>query len=169
MKVTIFRPLSIIALLITFASCSSESSDESSQSSASTNYTINNNYTYSQIELDVANLVNQYRVSKGLNPLERINHISNVSEGHDEYMISINTLTHALFAQREENLKSTLGAIVVGENLAYNYSTAQSVVTAWINSPAHKANMEGNYTHFGIAVKTNSEGKMYFTNMFIRK
>jgi len=169
MKVTIFRPLSIIALLITFASCSSESTDESSQGNASSNYTINNNYTYSQIESDVADLVNEYRVSKGLNPLERINHISNVSEGHDEYMISINTLTHALFAQREENLKSTLGAVTVGENLAYNYSTAQSVVTAWINSPAHKANMEGNYTHFGIAVKTNSEGKMYFTNMFIRK
>jgi len=169
MKVTIFRPLSIIALLIAFASCSSESTDESSQGNTSSNYTINNNYTYSQIESDVADLVNEYRVSKGLNPLERINHISNVSEGHDEYMISINTLTHALFAQREENLKSTLGAVTVGENLAYNYSTAQSVVTAWINSPAHKANMEGNYTHFGIAVKTNSEGKMYFTNMFIRK
>ncbi|WP_277874299.1 CAP domain-containing protein [Flavobacterium cauense] len=43
------------------------------------------------------------------------------------------------------------------------------MVTAWINSPAHKANMEGDYTHFGIAVKTNPEGKLYFTNMFIRK
>jgi len=104
-----------------------------------------------------------------LNPLEKINHISNVSEGHDDYMISINTLTHALFAQREENLRTTLGAVAVGENIACNFSTAQSVVTAWINSPAHKANMEGNYTHFGIAVKTNTEGKMYFTNMFVRK
>jgi len=169
MRVTIFRPLSIIALLITFASCSTESADETPQVETSSNYTINNNYTYSQIENDVTDLVNQYRISKGLNPLEKINHISNVSEGHDEYMISINTLTHALFAQREENLRTTLGAVAVGENIAYNYSTAQSVVTAWINSPAHKANMEGNYTHFGIAVKTNPEGKMYFTNMFIRK
>lgn len=168
MKVTIFRPLSIIALLITFASCSTESADETSTPSAA-NYTVDNNYTYSSIELDVANIVNQYRISKGLNPLEKINHISNVSEDHDEYMISINTLTHALFAQREENLKATLGAVAVGENIAYNYSTAQSVVDAWINSPAHKANMEGNYTHFGISVRTNAEGKKYFTNMFIRK
>ena len=168
MKVTIFRPLSIIALLISFASCSPDSTD-GSQGSSSSNYTVNNNYTYSQIELDIADLVNQHRVSKGLNPLEKINHISNVSESHDEYMISINTLTHALFAQREENLKNTLGAVTVGENLAYNFSSAQSVVTAWINSQSHKENMEGNYTHFGIAVKTNSDGKMYFTNMFIRK
>ena len=169
MRVTIFRPLSIIALLITFASCSSESTDETPQVETSSNYTVNNNYTYSPIETEIANLVNQYRISKGLNPLEKINHISNVSEGHDDYMISINTLTHALFAQREENLRTTLGAIAVGENIACNFSTAQSVVTAWVNSPAHKANMEGNYTHFGIAVKTNAEGKMYFTNMFIRK
>jgi uncharacterized protein YkwD len=169
MKVTIFRPLSIIALLITFASCSTESTEDTPQETSSTNYAVDNNYTYSQIELDVANLINEYRVSKGLNSLEKINHISNVSEDHDEYMISINTLTHALFAQREENLRTTLGAVAVGENIAYNYSTAQSVVNAWINSPAHKANMEGNYTHFGIAVRTTSEGKMYFTNMFIRK
>jgi len=169
MRVTIFRPLSIIALLITLASCSTESADETPQVETSSNYTINNNYTYSPIETEIANLINQHRVSKGLNPLEKINHISNVSEGHDDYMISINTLTHALFAQREENLRTTLGAVAVGENIACNFSTAQSVVTAWIESPAHKANMEGNYTHFGIAVKTNAEGKMYFTNMFIRK
>ena len=169
MKVTIYRPISIIVLLITLASCSAESADETTQDNASANYTVNNNYTYSQIEMDIADLVNQHRVSKGLNPLEKINHISNVSEGHDDYMISINTLTHALFAQREENLRTTLGAVAVGENIACNFSTAQSVVTAWINSPAHKANMEGNYTHFGIAVKTNTEGKMYFTNMFVRK
>ena len=169
MRVTIFRPLSIIALLITLASCSTESADETPQVETSSNYTINNNYTYSPIETKIANLINQHRVSKGLNPLEKINHISNVSEGHDDYMISINTLTHALFAQREENLRTTLGAVAVGENIACNFSTAQSVVTAWIESPAHKANMEGNYTHFGIAVKTNAEGKMYFTNMFIRK
>lgn len=169
MRVTFFRPISIIALLITVVACSSDSTEEIPQDNASSNFTVNNNYNYSQIELDVAELINQYRVSKGLNSLEKINHISNVSEGHDNYMISINTLTHALFAQREENLRTTLGAIAVGENIAYNYSTAQSVVTAWINSPAHKANMEGNYTHFGIAIKTNKDGKKYFTNMFIRK
>lgn len=168
MKVRFFRPLSIILLLVTFASCSKESVDQTTPT-PSTNYVVNNNYTYSEIELQVADLINQYRVSKGLSPLEKINHISNVSEGHDEYMISINTLTHALFAQREENLRATLGAVAVGENIAYNYSTAQSVVAAWINSPAHKANMEGNYTHFGISVRTTPEGKMYFTNMFIRK
>ncbi|KGO87200.1 CAP domain-containing protein [Flavobacterium suncheonense] len=168
MKVTIFRPLSIIALLITFASCSTDSTDETAPAE-SANYVVNNNYAYSPIELEIAELINQYRESKGLNSLEKINHISNVAEDHDEYMISVNTLTHALFAQREDNLKETLGAVSVGENIAYNYSTAQSVVDAWLASPSHKANIEGNYTHCGISVRENAEGKKYFTNLFIRK
>ena len=168
MKVTIFRPLSIIALFITFASCSTESSDETTPVEAS-NYVVDNNYAYSPIELEVAERINQYRASKGLNPLEKINHISNVAEDHDAYMISVNTLTHALFAQREDNLKATLGAVSVGENIAYNYSTAQSVVDAWLASPSHKANIEGNYTHYGISVRENEAGKKYFTNLFIRK
>ncbi|ESU21236.1 hypothetical protein FEDK69T_26030 [Flavobacterium enshiense DK69] len=169
MKLSFFRSLSIVTLLLVFASCSTESTEESIQNTSSTEYAVNDKYAYSQIELEVANLINQYRISKDLKSLEKINHISNVSEEHDEYMISINTLTHALFAQREENLKVTLGAVAVGENLAYNYSTAKSVVDAWINSPAHKANMEGNYTHFGISVRENAEGKRYFTTIFIRK
>ncbi len=168
MIVTIFRPLSIIALLITFASCSTESTDEPTPA-ASADYVVDNNYDYSAIELQVAELINQYRTSKGLKSLEKINHISNVAEDHDDYMISVNTLTHALFAQREENLKATLGAVSVGENIAYNYSTAQSVVDAWLASPSHKANIEGNYTHCGISVRENAEGKKYFTNLFIRK
>ena len=130
---------------------------------------MDNNYDYSAIELQVAESINQYRTSKGLKSLEKINHISNVAEDHDDYMISVNTLTHALFAQREENLKATLGAVSVGENIAYNYSTAQSVVDAWLASPSHKANIEGNYTHCGISVRENAEGKKYFTNLFIRK
>ncbi|ESU25283.1 allergen V5/Tpx-1 family protein [Flavobacterium limnosediminis JC2902] len=169
MKMSFFRPLSFMALLFVLTSCSTDSEEGTSQNSASANYIVDNEYNYSQIELDVANLINQHRLSKGLNPLEKINHISNVSESHDEYMISINTLTHALFAQREENLRTALGAVAVGENIAYNYSTAQSVVDAWINSPAHKANMEGNYTHFGISVRIDNDGKKYFTNLFIRK
>jgi uncharacterized protein YkwD len=39
----------------------------------------------------------------------------------------------------------------VSENLAYNYATAQEALTAWLNSPAHKVTIEGDFTHFGIA------------------
>lgn len=41
-----------------------------------------------------------------------------------------------------------------GENLAYGFSTASSVITGWMNSPEHRANLLGTSYHdvgFGIA------------------
>lgn len=39
-----------------------------------------------------------------------------------------------------------------GENLAVDFSDSQDVVTAWMNSPSHRANIEnGNFTEIGIA------------------
>ncbi len=40
-----------------------------------------------------------------------------------------------------------------GENLAMNFSEAEEAMTAWMNSPTHKANiLNGNYDEIGIAV-----------------
>lgn len=39
-----------------------------------------------------------------------------------------------------------------GENLAVNFTDSQAVVTAWMNSPEHRANiLNSNYTQIGIA------------------
>jgi uncharacterized protein YkwD len=56
-----------------------------------------------------------------------------------------------------------------GENIAAGYATAQSVFTAWQNSPGHNANMLGaNYTAMGISrVYTGgSPYGWYWTNDF---
>jgi hypothetical protein len=52
------------------------------------------NYTYSANELETMKLINDYRVSFGLNALEKINHISFKSEEHDDYMIANNVVNH---------------------------------------------------------------------------
>ncbi len=46
----------------------------------------------------------------------------------------------------------------VGENLALgDFSTNQGIVTAWLNSPGHRANMlNDNYTEIGIAIAKRS-------------
>jgi uncharacterized protein YkwD len=45
-------------------------------------------------------------------------------------------------------------------------------LNAWLASPSHKANIEGDHTHFGIAIKENpANGRKYYTNIlpkFIR-
>ncbi|MDL2341988.1 MAG: CAP domain-containing protein [Patescibacteria group bacterium] len=47
-----------------------------------------------------------------------------------------------------------------GENLAYGYSTLSEVITGWMNSPEHRANMLGNYVDvgFGFYTATNYQG-----------
>ena len=146
-------------------SCSSDSSEAPSSSTATMKVM---DYSYDSSELEAMNLINTYRVSEGLNELQQINHISYKSEEHDHYMIRNNVVNHNDFVARSENLISVLGAKRVGENIAYNYNTPQSVVKAWLNSPTHKENLEGDYTHFGISIRTNPDGKKYYTNIFVK-
>ena len=128
------------------------------------------NYDYSANETELARLINEYRASIGLNELEIINHISYKSEEHNEYMIANNVVDHAYFQDRSDNIIRVLGAVSVNENVAYNFSTPQSVLNAWLNSPSHKANIERNHTHFGISISENpANGKKYYTNIFIKK
>lgn len=159
--------ITLFALTIGLSSLTSCSSDSESVSNTS-NETVKS-YTHSNLELELLDEVNAYRVSIGLNPLEIIEHISYKSSEHNDYMLSTQSVTHEGFDQRKSNLQAVLGAYRVGENVAFAYSTAQATVTAWINSASHKANLEGDYTHFGASIKMDDQGRKYYTNMFIKK
>jgi uncharacterized protein YkwD len=165
MKAKMFRALLPIAIVFTMVSCSSDSSEGSAADKV-----IVTNYNYNESELKVITLINNYRQSIGLNALEVINHISYKSQEHNIYMIDNNVVNHDYFQQRADNLIRVLGAEKVAENIAYNYQTPESAMSAWLNSPDHKANIEGDYTHFGISVTVDeATGKKYYTNMFIKK
>jgi uncharacterized protein YkwD len=114
-------------------------------------------------------LINAYRVSIGLNSLTKNNFISLKAEEHNNYMIVTNTLSHDGFNVRSQDIVNTLGAVSVGENVADVYSTPQGVLNAWLNSPAHKKNIVGDFTHFGISIRENTvTGKKYYTNIFVK-
>ena len=164
MKTTLLRVLLLLTVICTMNSCSS---DESEVADVSAKKVVS--YSYNTIELQTMDLINKHRVSVGLNPLEKINHMSFKSEEHDNYMIANNVVNHNDFVARSENIINTLGAKTVSENIAYNYNTPQAVLNAWLASPSHKANIEGNHTHFGIAIKENpANGRKYYTNIFAR-
>ena len=152
--------------MITMNSCSSDSSENQTNPAAVKKVV---NYSYNSIELETMELINAHRVSIGLNRLEKINHMSYKSEEHDNYMIANNVVNHNDFLARSENIIKTLGAKSVSENIAYNYKTPEAVLTAWLASPSHKENIEGNFTHFGIAIKENpANGRKYYTNIFAK-
>ena len=165
MKAKMFRALLPLAIVFTMVSCSSDSSEGSS-----TDKKLVTTYNYNDSELKIITLVNNYRQSIGLNALEVINHISYKSQEHNIYMIDNKVVNHDYFQQRADNLVEVLGATRVAENIAYNYQTPESAMSAWLNSPDHKANIEGDFTHFGISITVDeATGKKYYTNIFIKK
>ncbi|HZT91280.1 MAG TPA: CAP domain-containing protein [Gaiellaceae bacterium] len=60
-----------------------------------------------------------------------------------------------------------IGSVGWGENIAYGYQTAQSVVTAWLNSPGHRANIENStYRATGVGAAAASNGLVYWAQDF---
>ncbi len=156
--------IALIASITT--SCSPDDAVVPAQEATSTSAV---NYTYSPAEVETMAIINKYRESVGLNSLQRINYASHKSEEHDNYMIANNVVNHDDFVARSENILKVLGANRVSENIAYNYESSQAAFDAWLNSPAHKSNIEGNFTHFGISIRVNPvNGRKYYTNIFVK-
>ncbi|MCZ8196835.1 MAG: CAP domain-containing protein [Flavobacterium sp.] len=166
MKTNLLTSLLILVCSFTTISCSNDSEDLVDDSNAQ----LVTDYTYSADETHLVDLINNYRVSHGKNALSIINHISYKSQEHNLYMIEKNVVNHDYFEERSNNIIQVLGAIKVGENLAYNFSKPETVLNAWLLSSGHKANLDGDYTHVGISITIDPvTGKKYYTNMFMKK
>lgn len=162
---TIIRPLLFFVAIITMNSCSSDSDTLEVETPSFKAI----NFNYSESEIETMNLINTYRVSIGLNALEKIGYISHMSEQHDYYMIANNVVNHNNFVSRSQDIIKTIGAKMVAENIAYNYQTPEAAVKAWLLSFGHKENIEGNFTHFGIAIRKDpATGRNYYTNIFVK-
>ena len=135
----------------------------------SKNLELSNNFTYSTMEIEIMDAVNDYRKSIGLTVLQKLDDITIEAVDHTKYMVDLNVVNHDHFNIRYQNLVQEIGASAVSENVGFGYRTAEAVVEAWINSEGHRVNIEGSYTHFGISVEQDQNGKNYFTNIFARR
>lgn len=85
--------------------------------------------SYTTMEYEILDLVNDYRISLGLSNLNTINLISEQSIEHTTYMINKGEANHDNFSSRHQVLTQIIAAKTVGENVAYGYRSAESVVT----------------------------------------
>jgi uncharacterized protein YkwD len=121
------------------------------------------------IEIEILELINTHRESIGLNRLDYLPLIKSVAHKHNIEMIGVNMLSHNGFVKRAEYLMYKTNGTKVAENLAYGYTNANSIVIAWLKSPNHRINIEGDFTYFDISVDQNKDGKNYTTNIFLKK
>ena len=165
MKLFFKLPLLALFTVLTFSSCSTDSIDDKADAMELSLFS----QEAKTIEVEILELINNHRLSLGLNPLAEMDVIKSVAYSHTDYMVYNNEVSHENFYKRSDYLKANAGATRVTENVAYGYSSAQSVVNAWLKSDAHRANIEGDFTNFDIAAEENSDGKWYYTNIFIKK
>lgn len=157
-------PLLVFALIVQI-SCSSE--DDGIYFEKASNET---KIEYSEMELEILDLVNEYRISIGLNALSPLNVVSSIAETHTNYMVTTGKVGHDNFPERQQKLVQIANAKTVGENVAYGYNSAHGVVNAWLNSEGHRAIIENaEYTNFGISTEKNIEGRNFFTQIFIKR
>ena len=57
-----------------------------------------------------------------------------------------------------------------GENIAMGQRTPSEVMTDWMNSSGHRANiLNSNFTELGVGIYKGANGTIYWTQMFIGK
>jgi uncharacterized protein YkwD len=116
------------------------------------------------VRVAVLCLVNHERAQNGERPLRSSARLEQAAEAHCAEMISGDYFAHVAPSGETpvDRIRAT-GYIpgppfgyVIGENLAwgtYGLATPQAIVTAWIASPGHLANiLEARYTETGVGV-----------------
>jgi len=156
----------LMALFVLFLSSCSTDNIEDRLENIDTEYVIPETKV---IEIEILELLNEYRLSEGLNSLNDLGVIKSQTYDHTDYMIQNNNISHDNFTSRRNFLTQNAGANRVSENVAYGYSSASSVVAAWINSNSHREAIVGDYTHFDISAEQDENGYWYFTNIFIKR
>lgn len=136
-----------------------DSSSNTTVSSSNLNY-----------EQKVVSLVNIERQKNGLSPLTLDSKISNVARTKSKDMASNNYFAHQspTYGSAGDMLKkSGINWSAWGENIASGQRTPEAVVTAWMNSEGHRANiLSSNFSKIGVGYATNSNGTPYWTQMF---
>ena len=89
--------------------------------------------------------MNAHRVSVGCAPLEWNDRVALVALGHSQDMVDRSFFSHQNPDGQSPFDRLTAAGIDysrAAENIAYGYPTGTAVLTAWLNSSGHKANIE---------------------------
>jgi uncharacterized protein YkwD len=126
--------------------------------------------TQSGYAAQVLALTNAQRATAGCKALSSNSKLTKAAQGHSVDMADNNYFDHnsqdgtSPFDRMKADGYNFQAA---AENIAMGQSTAAAVMTAWMNSAGHKANiLNCTYTDIGIGYAVNSSGTAYWTQDF---
>jgi uncharacterized protein YkwD len=122
------------------------------------------------MENSILYYVNLHRRAIGRLPLQMNGLESSVAAQHSRDMAAGRTpFGHKDLETRFNTISRQLKSIShIGENVAYGQMSAKEVVDAWLTSPGHRRNIEGDFTLTGIGLARDRQGSLYYTQIFTR-
>ncbi len=136
------------------------------------NNTNTSNTNLTSDELEVFNLINEQRTKNGLRPLKIDYEVQKVARIKAQDMVDNNYFSHnsPIYGSPFNMLNNfKVSYNTAGENIAGN-SNNSATVTAWMNSPGHKANiLNSSFNYTGIGVVNGSKYGKIYVQMFIGK
>jgi len=117
----------------------------------------------------ITELVNEHRAAAGLAPVK---YSAKISKAAQVRAVEIEkSFSHTrpdgryfstVFAEHGISYRYS------GENIAWGQKSPEEVVTAWMNSAGHRANiLNAKFTELGVGYRQNARGVNYFTQLFV--
>lgn len=111
-------------------------------------------------------LVNAHRVSVGCEPLEWDGRVAGVAEAHSRDMVARDYFSHTTpdgASPWDRLSRAGISYRLAAENIAWGYTSAEAVLSGWLGSAGHRANIENcALTHHGIGL-----ADWHWTHVFV--
>lgn len=122
-------------------------------------------------------LINAERRARGQKPLAWDGSLTRVARFHSENMARQGFFNHidrnGSDIRERAYAHGVGGWKVLGENIAYNQGypdPAAFAVERWMTSSKHRENiLNGEFTHAGLGVARTSDGRVFFTQVFMKR
>ncbi|XKE93992.1 S-layer homology domain-containing protein [Metaplanococcus flavidus] len=122
---------------------------------------------------EVLNLVNQERAKVGAPAVRLHKGLQDAALLKSKDMADNNYFSHQspTYGSPFDLLKLRgISYTAAGENIAAGQRSAESVMSSWMNSPGHRANiLNKDYTHLGVGIYKGGSYGIYHTQLFIRQ
>jgi uncharacterized protein YkwD len=120
----------------------------------------------------ILTLVNAERARVGKAPVSLQPQLTQAAQAHaaNQFSRSCSALSHTGTDGSNSFTRITRTGLQVSawaENIACGQSTPGQVMTSWMNSSGHRSNiLNSSFTHIGISVSRNSDGRLYWVQVF---
>lgn len=116
----------------------------------------------------VIDLVNAERAARGLAPMVWDQRLELAAQRHSDDQAAMGRISHT--GSDGSSLVERLARVgfswrAAGENVALGQTSAASVMSAWMNSPGHRANILSGNTRIGVGYAVAIDGRTYWTQV----